>query len=331
MSSENQITTMQAKILRELLVDGRKSQVEIAKKIRVSKEIIRQNCLEMERRNIIRGATIHFNYRGFGYFAVAYMLVTVDPAQADQMISEVGKMQDIYAVYKSGARGSLRVVASIKNLKQLDEIKDTLKQRFSISSIRTVMWTDVKEMHQNLVLAPNDERPEENQSTTGTNATAEKRPKNKVKFDEVDLKIVAALSADGLAAFSRIAENIGVSSSTVKKRYEKLTHSGMIKVTIQINPVKIGYNALAVFFVTFTHQTDSSSIVKKISAIPDVISIMKTSGDYDLQVYVMIRNINQLLQVQGKFSDMQGIAKTEMDINGLLEKWPTPRQYISTF
>ena len=330
MSLETQISPLQAAILRELLVDGRKSVADMARRIGASKESAQKNYLEMKQSGVIQGATIHFNYRGFGYFAVAYMLVTVDPNQVHQMIDEVGKMQDIYAIYKSGAMGNVRVVASIKNLGQLDEIKDALKQRYSISSFKTVMWTDVKEMHQNLLLAPNDERPEK-EGADGSKRLIAKRSRTKVKFDEVDLKVVDALSADGLASFSKIAEKIGVSCISVKKRYEKLTKSGMIKVTIQINPSKIGYNALAVFFVTFTHQIDSSSIVEKISQIPDVISIMKTSGDYDLQVYVMIRDINQLLKVQDEFAEIQGIAKTEMDIGGVLEKWPTPRQYISTF
>jgi DNA-binding Lrp family transcriptional regulator len=329
MSSE--INPIQARILRTLLVNGRKSAAEIAEKIGVAKEVVQQNYMKMKRDGIIEGATIHFNYRGFGYFAVAYMLIIVEPTQADQMIEYVRRMPDIYSVYKCGPEGNLRVVATLKSLKQLDEIKDTFKQRFSITSLKTVIWTDVKEMHENLLLAPIEGRLKGREDENSRNHVFSKRSKTKVEFDQVDLKIVDALSADGLAPFSKIAEKIGVSSNTVKKHYENLTKSGLIKVTIQIDPSKIGYNALAVFFVTFMLQIDSLSVIKRISQIPDVISIMKTSGDYDLQVYVMIRDINQLLEVQEEFAEIPGITKVEMDINRVLNKWPTPRQYISTF
>ncbi len=325
-----EITPIKAGILRALLVDGRKSISEIAEKMGVPEKVVQENFLEMKRSGIIEGATIHFNYKGFGYFAVAYMLITVDPMQADEMVEYVKRMQDIYSAYKCGQKGNLRVVATLKNLKQLDEIKDALKQRFSISNLRTVIWTDVKEMHENLLLTTDKGIPEKGESQDNAKKL-DKRSKLIVKIDEVDLKIVDALSEDGLAPFSKIAEKVGVSSSTVKKRYEKLTRSGMIKVTIQIDLSKIGYNALAVFFVTFTLQIDSLSIVERISRTSDVISIMKTSGDYDLQVYVMIRDINQLLSIQDEFAEIPGIAKVEMDVNRVLKKWPTPRQYISTF
>jgi Lrp/AsnC family transcriptional regulator, regulator for asnA, asnC and gidA len=324
-----QISSIQAIILRTLLVDGRKSVSEIADKTGIAEELVQQNYSEMKKNGIIKGATIHFNYKGFGYFAVAFITVTVDPKQADEMIKTVRQMHDIYAVFKTGVPGNIRVVATLKRLKQLDEIKDALKQKFSISSIKTVIWTDVKEMHGNLLLAPDN--PQLKEKEVITEELSGKRSRAKVKIDEVDLKIVEALSNDGRAAFAKIGHEIGVSCNTVKKRYEKLVRNRLIKVTIQINPSKIGYNALAIFFVTFTLHIDSSTIVGKISQIPDVISIMKTSGDCDLQVYVMIRDINQLLNVQDQFTKIEGIAKTEMDISRVLEKWPTPRQYISTF
>ena len=58
---------------------------------------------------------------------------------------------------------------------------------------------------------------------------------------------------------------------------------------------------------------------------------MKISGDYDLQIYAMIKNIEQLLALQEEFTKIPGIAKMELDIFRVLKIWPTPRQYISTF
>ncbi len=330
MSLEKKISLIQAKILRLLFIDGRQTVAEIAEKTGISKEIVSQNYLQIKRDGIIRGATIHFNYRGFGYFAVAHLLVTVDPKQVDQIIDFVGKMEDIYSIYTCGPRGNFRVVATLKELKQLDEIKDKLKQRFSIQNLKTVIWTDVREMHENLLLTPNEEMGQKKEAGLSTKNLISKlsRP---IKIDETDLKIVDALSSDGRISFSKIAEKTGISVSTIKKRYERLRRNGMMKVTIQINPSKLGYKALAVFFISFTPQTESLSIVEEICKIPDVISVMKTGGDYDLQVYAMIRDIDGLLKIQDEFAEIQGIAKIEMDLNKSLEEWPTPRQYISTF
>jgi DNA-binding Lrp family transcriptional regulator len=313
-------------------MDGRKSAAEIAKDIGLAKEEVDKNYRELKKAGIIKGATIHINYRGFGYKAVANLLINVDQTQADQLTEFVKKMEDIYALYSCGPKGNIRVVATLKTLQQLDAIKDAIKRHFSILVMKTVIWTDVREMHENLVITPQDKVGLREQLETRSKLQKTDGAQNeKIEIDEISFKIAEELSKNGLAPLSKIATEIGVSTSTVMQRYKKLKKNGLLKVTIQIDPTKIGYRALAVFFVTFTLQEDSSSTIEKISRIPDVISIMKTIGDYDLQVYAMIKDVDQILAIQDEFAKIPGIAKTDLDLMKMLNKWPTPRQYISTF
>ncbi len=325
-----EISEIHAKILRELLLDGRKTSGEIAKKLGLKKEIVNKNYHEMEIAGIIKGATIHVNYRCFGYKAVANLIINVEPQQADQLLDFISKMQDIYTFYSHGPKGNLRVVAILKTLQQLDAIKDAIKRRFSILGMKTVIWTDVREMHENLAITQSGAYTRKQTEGNIKTSKAKSLQKEKVELNELDLKISNKLSEDGRAPISRIALEIGASASTVKQRYEKLKKNGLLKVTIQIDPTKLGYRAMAIFYITLTlHET--SSTIEEISRIPDTISIMKTIGDYDLQVYVMIRDIDQLLTIQDAFSKISSISKIDMDISEVLEKWPTPRQYISTF
>ena len=130
-----------------------------------------------------------------------------------------------------------------------------------------------------------------------------------------------------------LGTKIGLSPHTAKKRYEKLKNDGTLKVTIQVNPNKIGYRALCIFF-TVTSDEKSNIIIEKISNIPDIISIMKTTGDYDLQIYAMVQDLDRLLSIQEEIGKIQGIKKVDVELRRFGEdwkKWPTPRQYISTF
>jgi DNA-binding Lrp family transcriptional regulator len=127
-----------------------------------------------------------------------------------------------------------------------------------------------------------------------------------------------------------LGREIGISSDTAKRRYEKLKKNGVLKVTIQVSPIKIGYRALCLFFTITSHE-NSLSIIEKISRIPDIISIMKTTGDYDLQIWAMIQDVEQLLSIEEELGKIQGILRMDMEVVRVLEKWPTPRQYISTF
>ena len=83
-----QVTVVQAKILTELLADGRKSDSDIAKKIGLTKEIVKENYNKMEEIGIITGATIHINYKSFGYKAVGHILINVDSQGLDKSSME---------------------------------------------------------------------------------------------------------------------------------------------------------------------------------------------------------------------------------------------------
>jgi DNA-binding Lrp family transcriptional regulator len=323
------IGAVQAKILKELLIDGRKSTADIAKKIGVETQTVNRHFREMKRAGIIAGATIHINYRGFGYKAVAALLMEADPEQTDNVIEYVGKMRDIYSVYQQGPKGNIRIVATLRTLQQLDEVKDAIKRRFPNSHMKTAIWTDVREMHRNLALT-NEVKTEISKNKSGTIRRQDPNGEG-TTVDDTDLRIADKLSQDGRMPAARIAKDVGLSSKAVNERIANLERNGKLKVTIQINPVAIGYRAIAVFYTSMTPQADSMFVVDVISAVPDVISIMKTSGDYDLQIFAMIRDIDSLLKIQETISGIRGVAKMDMEISGFFGKWPTPRQYMSTF
>lgn len=150
-------------------------------------------------------------------------------------------------------------------------------------------------------------------------------------MDEIDQKIADKLSENGRISMGRLGKELGISSETAKRRYEKLKENGVLKVTVQINPNKIGYRALCIFF-TVTDEK-SASIIEKIADIPDIISVMKTTGDYDLQIWAMVQDIDELLAIQKEIGKVPGISRADIKISevGGWKKWPSPRQYISTF
>ncbi|MGD0204107.1 MAG: AsnC family transcriptional regulator [Candidatus Bathyarchaeia archaeon] len=324
-----QVSAVQAKILKELIADGRKSDSEIAKKIGLTKEIVKKNRGQMEQAGIITGATIHINYKSFGYKAVAHLLINVDSRQEDQFIEYLQKMPEVYSFYKRGVKGNIDVITTLKTLEQLNEIKDAIKRHFSVLEMKTAIWTDVKEMNDNLAIIP-DNRKNVVETINYQTKTQKKSNPQTMVIDQIDQKIADKLSENGRLSMETLSREIGISSDIAKRRYEKLKKNGVLKVTIQINPIKIGYQALCLFFTITSHE-NSLLIIEKISKIPDIISIMKTTGDYDLQIWAMVQDVEQLLSIQEELGKIRGILKIDMEVVRVRGKWPTPRQYISTF
>lgn len=315
-----------------MIADGRQTVDDIAKKIGATKKTVKIDYEKMEKLGIITGATTHINYRLFGYKAVAHILITVDPQQANHLEEYLQKMPEVYSFYCRGIKGSIDVVVILNTIEQLNEIKDLIKMNFTITEIKTVIWTDVKEMNQNLAIT-DAIRKSTLQTPHGVfGAEIVKKSSNDI-IDEIDQKIADKLAEDGRISMEALGREVGISADLARKKYKKLKDNGILKITIQINLSKIGYRAMCIFFTVMSGE-NSLSIIQQISKIPDIISIMKTTGDYDLQIYSMVQNIDQLLFIQEEISKIPGIRKIDLELSRFSEKltkWPSPRQYISTF
>ena len=154
---------------------------------------------------------------------------------------------------------------------------------------------------------------------------------NKNIIDDIDRQILQELTVDGRMTFTKLAKESGLSTNTVLKRYKQLVEDGSIKVSIQIDPKKIGYTSILDFNIAFTTLRGlSDDIVESFSKIPDIIIITKTSGDYDLQVTAMIRDLEQSFAIQDQIAKVHGVTQIENSSRKIPDRWPTPQQYIST-
>jgi Lrp/AsnC family transcriptional regulator, leucine-responsive regulatory protein len=296
----------------------------------LQEEHVQKNYDELEQMGMIKGATIHINYSSFGFKAVAYLLVNVESTQADELITYLMKMPEVYLAFRSSPKGTIDITMTIKTLQELEKTKALIRKKFSVSAIKTAIWTDIREMNQNLsVFSIKVANPGQESNNQMKNQGATSLSK-KVIADKMDQEIADILAKNGRSTMEEIAKELGTTVETVKRKYKKLKEKGILKVTIQFDPSKIGYHALGIFFAV-TSNVNPNLIINRISEIPDVISIMKTSGNYDLQIYAMIRDIEHLLSIQDELGKINGITKMDPEILRIPNTWPGPRQCISTF
>lgn len=324
------VREIDARIIKTLLQDGRTSFAKIAEDNGTTKDRIWKHYNLLEKKGIIAGSTVQINYDYFGFDAIVTMLIDVESQQIDKVTEYLGKITEILAYRQYNSIYNIRAVAKLRTLNELDHVKAAIRRRLPTTALRTYIWTAVKNIPENLKLMPykiNMNNQFELCLKPSTNTHLIERP----KIDDLDLKIVEILVKDGRTPFNEIAQNIGVSTDTVLKRYHKLKDNCAIKVSIQINPNKIGYSSILDFNLTFASSSSSSSIIEALSQIPDVIIITKTSGDYDLQLTAMIRNLEQMFTLQEEIARTPGVTKIEVSARKIPEKWPTSQQHITTF
>jgi Lrp/AsnC family transcriptional regulator for asnA, asnC and gidA len=326
----NKIKELDSEILKSLLKDGRTGYHEIAKKCGVSKNKVWKRCRAMEEKGVINGATAQINFGSFGYDALATFLISIEAQQLEQAMELTRNITEIRSYRQYNSVYNIRAVATLRNLNELDYLKQVIRRKLPTVGLKTYIWTGVRNIPENLNFTGaqrNTSGIEQPGLSPGARTLGER-----ITVDELDKQIVAKLTVDGRASFTKVAQEIGLSTDTVVKRYHRLKENGAIKVSIQINPNKIGYTSILDFNIAFTKPGGlSNPVVEALAKIPDVIIITETSGDYDLQLSAMVRDTAQSFDMQDQIARISGITKIEAGARKIPERWPTPQQYISTF
>jgi Lrp/AsnC family transcriptional regulator for asnA, asnC and gidA len=233
---------------------------------------------------IIVGSTIQFNYPKFGYSAVAIIKLSLDSQYIPETLEHLKTIPNIISFCNYNSPYSIIAISTLKNLRDLDYAKEIMSKQNQTNEIKTSLWTDVRNIPEN-VLSGDFENKTENADEKGS-------PAGIVKIGEIDLQIVEKLAQNGRVPFSKIAQEISISTDNISRRYEKLVRNNFIKISIQFNPIKLGYQSILEINVAVADQSETNKIVDKLSKIKGVSYIVKLSGSYDLSLVALVKSRN---------------------------------------
>jgi DNA-binding Lrp family transcriptional regulator len=324
MTNEKSLITDETdkKIISLLFEDARKNFSEIGETVGLSKNAVWTHYKNMCKKAIITGATVQINYKKLGYDAVAQLLLLVDPSKVEEVISYIkAKIPDVFGPALSASRYNVRAIVALKTIGELGDLKEDLRRKLPIAEVQSMIWTDVWFTPQNL---------------TQFSIKQDIRSKNNIVngkifcADKTDLELIGHLAVNSRQSFRTIANEMGLSTDTLARRYKKLREKGVIIPRIQIDPAKVGYPGFLHYFLRINPEQDIEKIITKILSIPDVVYLMKCTGDYQISVMTAIRDLKQVIETGVLISKIEGLRLLETTINPSMAKWPVSRAYSST-
>ncbi len=132
--------------------------------------------------------------------------------------------------------------------------------------------------------------------------------------DKIDLLIIRSLSKDARKPFNEIAKELEVSDTTVRKRIKRMLQEGIIKqFNVLLDFHKIGRIIKAFIGIRIIPQK-LNDVVKKLEENPDIQVLYRTTGNVDLFVEVIFRDMEELNQFLETELNMEGIASTEVNL-----------------
>ncbi len=144
-----------------------------------------------------------------------------------------------------------------------------------------------------------------------------------MQFDPLNVEIVRQLK-DGRKSAKDIAEDIGVSQNTVRRRIEKLTKAGTLTVTGLVDTDTLPNHLLVIIGINFQTR-DLRTKAEEISRLHGVISAGVVTGRYDVMALVMMNNENDLLHFHtDEVSKVEGVTFSETYVMYSNVNWNVP-------
>ena len=142
---------------------------------------------------------------------------------------------------------------------------------------------------------------------------ASSRPSNQ-PYDELDRQIISLLQKDGRRPNTEIAQQLGVTETTVRKRIGRLVSESLIKVVAVPSPEVMGMTMSAIVGIT-VEMTAVQDVAAALEALPQTRYVGYSTGPYDLIIEVFFRSHEELLDLLSKkLARIPGITKTDTSV-----------------
>lgn len=144
-------------------------------------------------------------------------------------------------------------------------------------------------------------------------------------LDDLDFAILAQLQEDGRRSFTDMAQALGVSIGTVRNRYARLVKDRSLHVVGRADPHHVGFRAPANIHLTITPARRTEEAAEVIAAFPEVSYVAVVSGEYDLEVDVMCRDLEHLTElVTQRIQRVPGVSSTRTNMILRVVKYGQP-------
>ncbi|MFO8059038.1 MAG: Lrp/AsnC family transcriptional regulator [Bacillota bacterium] len=125
------------------------------------------------------------------------------------------------------------------------------------------------------------------------------------KMDKTEKKIMKLLQSDGRKSFVDMADDVGVTEGTIRRKFYRLVREGIIRISGVSDPFKIGFKSPAIIALN-VEPGKMREVAERISQLEPLYYVGLTTGIFDIIV-------------QGVFPTNEDLARFIMEDLGNIE------------
>ncbi len=131
-------------------------------------------------------------------------------------------------------------------------------------------------------------------------------------LDEIDVKILNMLIANGRVSYTDIAKEVGMKPPSVIDRIKKLENDGIIyDYATRVDYKKLGYDIVAFVGVSIDNPVHLDNFELQLKTLDDdIVECYHVTGDFTLLLKVITKNTNTLASIIKKLRAFSGVINT---------------------
>jgi Lrp/AsnC family transcriptional regulator for asnA, asnC and gidA len=291
------LDSLDLKILEEIRSNGRLPASHFARELGISETYACKRLQRLLDRKITR-ITAFANPLALGYRVVALTGVQVSPAKLRtvgdrlraipnvKLVTIAAGWQDIiiWSMFANASDLSIflaRELGSIPGI-QSAETMMVIEWRVCLSPPHSHNWrilsfSDALSSH----LEPWRDRQEPKAPL------AQQRDQDSgLSIDQLDLMILEEMEKDGRQPVSHLAKKLGISWANASARLQRLLDKQITRVVAFASPLHLGYRTFGMIGIKVS-PGDIDTVMDKVQALPNVWSVVRVAGRYDVIVETM--------------------------------------------
>jgi Lrp/AsnC family transcriptional regulator for asnA, asnC and gidA len=134
------------------------------------------------------------------------------------------------------------------------------------------------------------------------------------KLDRVDCQLIRLLQKDGRMPNKAIAQELGISEFTARRRLKKILDNGIIKIVAVANPMDLGFEIAGNLKIRIDLKK-ADEVLDKLKKLDALIWVALTTGGTDIDVDFVVRSLKEFQElVFKKISKIDGVLSTEASL-----------------
>lgn len=283
------IDLIDKKLLFELNLNCRKSNTEIGRKLRISKQVVNYRINQLEAKEIIRSYHALIDWRKLGFNAIRIYIKwqNISPEKEKEIYEKIRKDSFFMWTVKLQGEIDLAVYTWADSIPEFADKWFSFLGEYGEYIAKQEIYESVRMVH--YPMKPLSEIKIVSEKIIGDG--------KKENYDNKDNSILIELTKNARVPIINISSKIGLTPKTIISRIKKLEKSGIILgYNALIDVDKLGYKFYKVdFYLNNLSKIDNMNEFAKLDK--NIVYRMRTIGGPDFEIEAMVKSSTELKEL----------------------------------